>query len=71
MSIRKARVHAGMTQEELADALGVTNGTVSRWETGKISPSVSNLKRLSQSLGVSVGYLLDEDPPGTPQRATG
>ena len=37
--IRVMRQQLGMTQEELAHALGITVGTVSRWEKGRFRPS--------------------------------
>lgn len=37
--IRFMRQQLGMTQEELAQALGITVGTVSRWEKGRFRPS--------------------------------
>jgi len=37
--IRYMRQQLGMTQEELAQALGITVGTVSRWEKGRFRPS--------------------------------
>ena len=43
--IRYLRQQLGMTQEELAQALGITVGTVSRWEKGRFRPS-----RLARSL---------------------
>jgi putative transcriptional regulator len=43
--IRYLRRELGMTQEELAQALGITVGTVSRWEKGRFRPS-----RLARSL---------------------
>jgi putative transcriptional regulator len=38
-TIRYMRRQLGMTQEELAQALGITVGTVSRWEKGRFRPS--------------------------------
>ena len=37
--IRHLRRHLGMTQEEFAHSLGITVGTVNRWENGRFSPS--------------------------------
>lgn len=37
--IRSLRERVGLTQEELAQALGITVGTVSRWEKGRFRPS--------------------------------
>lgn len=47
-----------MTQEELANILGVTNKTVSRWENGNYMPDLSLLKPLSEALDVSLNELL-------------
>lgn len=52
------RRERGMTQEELGERLGVTNKTVSRWETGRYMPDVDKLLELSGLLGVSVNELL-------------
>ncbi len=39
LMVRYLRQQMGMTQEELAQALGITVGTVSRWEKGRFRPS--------------------------------
>ena len=65
-SLRRER---GMTQEELGERLGVTNKTVSRWETGKYMPDVDKLLELAGLLGVSVNELLSGERLGTPERA--
>ena len=54
-SMRKER---GLTQEGLGEKLGVTNKTISRWETGKYMPDIDKLQELSSCLGVSVNELL-------------
>lgn len=56
--IRKFRKAAGYTQEELAQKIGITHATLSRYETGEIDPPASQLQRISFSLGVSVSDLL-------------
>lgn len=46
------------TQAQLAEQLGVTNKTVSRWENGNYMPDLSLLEPLSRLLGVTVTDLL-------------
>lgn len=48
----------GMTQQELADELGVTNKAVSNWETGETFPETKQLIPLADIFGVSVDDLL-------------
>lgn len=50
-ALRKSR---GITQQELGEHLGVTNKTVSRWETGKYLPDISVIPDLCQYFGISV-----------------
>ena len=54
-ALRKER---GLTQEQLGQALGVTNKTVSRWETGVYLPPGDILLMMSELFGVSVNELL-------------
>lgn len=64
--ICSTRKQLGMTQEQLGEHLGVTNKTVSRWETGKYMPDIDKLQDLSAILGISINELLAgeriEDP---------
>ena len=50
--IASARKEKGMTQEMLAEQLGVTRQAVARWETGKALPGTANLFMLRQLLGI-------------------
>ena len=50
--IASARREKGMTQEMLAEKLGVTRQAVARWETGKALPGTANLFMLRQLLGI-------------------
>ena len=52
------RKQQGITQEQLGESLGVTNKTVSRWETGKYMPDIDKLQPLSAILGISINELL-------------
>ena len=54
-SLRKSK---GMTQQELADKLGVTNKAISKWETGEAFPETGQLVPLSDIFGISVDDLL-------------
>ena len=56
--IAAARKQKGLTQEQLGDRMGVTNKTVSRWETGKYMPDIDKLQELSGIFGISVNELL-------------
>lgn len=47
-----------MTQEFVAEALGVSRQAVSKWETGAAEPSTSNLLALARLYGVSAEELL-------------
>ena len=53
-----------LTQEQLAERLGVSFQAVSAWERGEYLPDTANLKKLAEVLGVSVSAIL-EDRPGT------
>lgn len=48
ITIRAARVNAGLAQSYVAKKLGVNVATVSSWETGKTKPSIENFKKLCE-----------------------
>lgn len=52
------RKKAGLSQNELAWQLGVTNKAVSKWENGKCKPSTETLRKIASVYGVSVDDLL-------------
>ena len=56
--IAALRKEKAMTQEQLGAKLGVTNKTVSRWETGTYLPDVEMLSLLSKEFGVSINELV-------------
>ena len=56
--IADLREQRGMTQQELADILGLSNKTISKWESGMGSPDISNLSPLADALGITVDELL-------------
>ena len=56
--IKTKRKEKGLTQEELAQKLFVTEKAISRWETGRGTPDISLLVPLSEVLEVSVSEIL-------------
>lgn len=56
--ISELRKEKEMTQTELAGIIGVSEKTVSKWETGRGMPEISTLPVLCETLGISVNELL-------------
>ncbi len=66
--IAERRKAIGLTQQMLADRLGLTNKAVSKWETGDGLPDITVLPALAENLGVTVDELLaGERRPESPQ----
>lgn len=66
------RKQNGLSQQDLADRLGVSRQAISRWETGAVQPLADSVKSLAQVFQVSTDYLLNDDlntptPPPTAQ----
>ena len=59
--IKEAREKICMSQEALAEAVGMHTNTIARWERNEVTPRGNSLKKLSQALQVSISYLLDND----------
>jgi len=55
------RKRAGMSQEELADKIGVSRQAVSKWERAESSPDTDNLIALARMYGVKVDDMLNQD----------
>lgn len=56
--LKAQRLRCKMTQEFVADALGVSRQAVSKWENGTVDPSTSNLLALAKLYGMSAEELL-------------
>ncbi|MBQ6696571.1 MAG: helix-turn-helix transcriptional regulator [Lachnospiraceae bacterium] len=56
--LKELRKQNNMTQEQLGERIGVTNKTVSRWETGNYMPPIECLKLLSDLYGISINEIL-------------
>ncbi len=59
--IVEARKANNMTQEQLAELMGVTRQSISRWEQNQAYPEIEKILRLSDILNVSCDYLLKEN----------
>lgn len=57
--IKQLRFKAGLTQEQLADRLGVVAQSVSKWENSVAMPDIANLPLLAEVFGVSIDDLFD------------
>ena len=58
--LKSHRIRCQMTQEFVAESLGVSRQAVSKWETGAADPSTSNLLALAKLFGVPAEELLRE-----------
>ena len=61
-AIKALREARNLTQAELADKIGVSSKTVSKWETAKGLPDITLLQPLASALGVSVIELMNGEP---------
>ena len=57
--IAEKRKEKGMTQEQFAEKLGVTNRSISRWENGKTMPDYSLFQIICETLGVEISEILE------------
>ena len=57
--IAKKRREKNLTQEQLAEKLGVSNKTISKWENGKCMPDYSIIEQLCKELSVTLSELMD------------
>lgn len=52
--IKDLREAKGLTQEQVAQKLGVTQGTIAHWESGARTPTLTNMVKIADVLGVSL-----------------
>lgn len=55
------RKKQGLTQEQLAQALGVTNQSVSKWESGQCCPDISLIPQLADIFGITIDELFGKE----------
>lgn len=61
-SLFHARKKSGCSQEMVAEKLGVSRQTISKWETDETVPDIRQAKKLSTLYGISLDELIDLDP---------
>lgn len=59
--IRQAMKEAGLTQQKLADKLGITNPVVNVWVTGKRNPTIESLKKIAAATNKPYSYFIETD----------
>lgn len=59
LKIQEARLAKGLTQADLAKAMGLDRGTVVRWETGKAVPRKTGIPKVAKILGKDPAWLLE------------
>ncbi len=62
-TVKEVRRQLGLSQEELAHALGVSFATVNRWENGRTAPSKLALRQFEAFCEKSRGYQVGEGRP--------
>jgi transcriptional regulator with XRE-family HTH domain len=67
--LKALRTEAGWSQAELAEKIGSDGRQVSRYENGRITPSLEALVRIAETFNVSVDYLVIPDAPRRPLRS--
>ena len=60
-NIKALRKKFGLTQRELAEAVGVTENAVSKWETGYSVPRMGAIERIAAHYGVTIRSIVDDD----------
>lgn len=65
-NIKALRERFGATQRELAEAAGVTENAVSKWETGRSVPRMGTIERIATHYGVTIRSIVDDGGAGIP-----
>lgn len=57
ISLKAARVNAGLTQAESAERIGVSVSTIKNWEVGRSFPNQPMIEKICEVYGVSYDYI--------------
>ncbi len=64
-SLQRARMKAGITQEEAADAISCGTRTLQRYERGERQPNLAQLQKMQQCYNFEIADLFPDDKGGT------
>ena len=64
INLRILRESKGLTQQNLASVIGVSQQAIQKYETGKNEPDLETLMKLADTFKVSVDYLIGHTPQG-------
>ena len=60
--IRGLRREKGMTQKQLADAIGIDDATIRKYESGKLNPKIETIEKIAEGLGVQPDLIRKREP---------
>jgi transcriptional regulator with XRE-family HTH domain len=69
--IREARLLAGLSQEGLAERIGVPRQSIARWERGAVEPGFDTVRRLLRACGLDVSLVRYEPDESADDRLSG
>lgn len=59
--IKSARLSAGMTQKELSSKIGIDDGTLRKYESGRLNPKVETLEKIATGIGIDPSAFSDSE----------
>ena len=59
--LKEMRTRLGLSQEQFAKTINVSRQAITKWESDKGIPDISNLQELSEIFGVTIDYLLNDE----------
>lgn len=68
--LKELRKERGIRQLDVAEMMGVTKGTVAKWEQGVRTPDFETMEKLSAEFDVTFGWLMGDDVDRTPKEPT-
>ena len=67
--LKELRTERNMTQQQMADRLGINQSVLSRWESGATAPSLKFIRVITSYFNISVHEFLNRDTKQNPQKS--